>query len=44
MPSEKIRTLDKLRSAMSYSAVSSEFNVNESTRYTLKGALTQKFP
>ena len=44
MPSEKIHTLDKLRSAITYSAVNSEFNVNESTIYTLKGTLTQKFP
>ena len=44
MPSEKIRALDKLRSGISDSTVSSEFNVNESTKYTLKGALTQKYP
>lgn len=44
VPSEKTRALDKLHSGTSYSTVSCEFNVNESTRYIFKGAFTQTYP
>lgn len=39
---EKIRVLDKLRSGMSYSAVSHMLSVNESTMYIKQDVFKQK--